>query len=117
MKQPTWKILIVSNTFFFQIKLHKFYLNYFTACLIFSNIMDKNLENWEERKNFYRKVFSSIDEDLNGYLSDKEFKKFLMTCDIQVIATLTISNFYAFSKKVFLQTYLKLRRKYSRKII
>jgi Ca2+-binding EF-hand superfamily protein len=83
----------------------------------FSNIMDKNSENWEETKNFYRKVFSSIDEDLNGYLSDKEFKKFLMTCDIQVIATLTISNFYAFSKKVFLQTYLKLRRKYSRKII
>jgi len=47
--------------------------------------MDQSLENWGETKIFYRKIFSAIDEDMNGYLSDKEFKKFLISCDIQVI--------------------------------
>jgi len=46
--------------------------------------MNNNDETWADIKNFYLKVFSSIDEDVNGFLSDKEFKKFLISCDIQV---------------------------------
>ena len=37
-----------------------------------------------ETKKFYLKIFTSIDEDVNGYLSDREFKKFLISCDIPV---------------------------------
>ena len=47
--------------------------------------MDPNNANWRDSKKFYLKIFSAIDEDVNGYLSDKEFKKFLISCDIQVI--------------------------------
>ncbi len=37
-----------------------------------------------EAKKFFLKIFEAIDEDVNGYLSDKEFKKFIISCDIQV---------------------------------
>jgi len=37
-----------------------------------------------EKKKFYLKIFTSIDEDVNGYLSDRELKKFLISCDIPV---------------------------------
>jgi hypothetical protein len=37
-----------------------------------------------ETKKFYLKIFEAIDEDVNGYLSDREFKKFLISIDIQV---------------------------------
>lgn len=41
-------------------------------------------QSWEDTKKFYLKIFSAIDEDVNGYLSDREFKKFLISADIQV---------------------------------
>jgi len=37
-----------------------------------------------ETKKFYLKIFEAIDDDVNGYLSDREFKKFLISIDIQV---------------------------------
>jgi len=37
-----------------------------------------------EAKKIFLKIFEAIDEDVNGYLSDKEFKKFIISCDIQV---------------------------------
>jgi hypothetical protein len=46
--------------------------------------MDPSRESWQATKRFYQKIFTAIDEDGNGYLSDKEFKKFLISCDIQV---------------------------------
>jgi hypothetical protein len=46
--------------------------------------MSLDSQSWEDAKKFYLKIFSAIDEDLNGYLSDKEFKKFLISADIQV---------------------------------
>ncbi len=49
-----------------------------------SRKMDQSRESWQDTKSFYLKIFSAIDEDVNGYLSDKEFKKFLISCDIQV---------------------------------
>jgi Ca2+-binding EF-hand superfamily protein len=49
--------------------------------------------SWQDTKKFYLKIFSAIDEDVNGYLSDKEFKKFLISCDIQVINVLVFEIF------------------------
>jgi len=46
--------------------------------------MTSHAQNWEETKKFYLKIFSAIDEDVNGFLSDREFKKFLISADIQV---------------------------------
>ena len=46
--------------------------------------MSTDRASWQDTKKFYLKIFSVIDEDVNGYLSDKEFKKFLISCDIQV---------------------------------
>ena len=46
--------------------------------------MGESEESWQETLKFYKKIFSAVDEDVNGYLSDKEFKKFLILSDIQV---------------------------------
>ena len=47
--------------------------------------MTQNRASWQDTVKFYKKIFSAIDEDVNGYLSDREFKKFLISCDIQVL--------------------------------
>ena len=45
----------------------------------------KRIENFDEaKKKLYRDVFSAIDEDMNGFLSDREFKKFIISSGIQV---------------------------------
>ena len=58
--------------------------------------MDPNSEHWRDSKKFYLKIFSAIDEDVNGYLSDKEFKKFLISCDIQVIFLVPMLSFFCY---------------------
>ena len=57
--------------------------------------MNKNRASWQDTVKFYKKIFSAIDEDVNGYLSDREFKKFLISCDIQVLhIVVTLSSVF-----------------------